>query len=111
MADTDLQGLLHDLYDELQRDHGVDIGPWDEFDGHVKPNVMALLFAPSDEHGVVPQAFFRPIDNTELAIAVANDAKRRLEAYRAGDDTVFQSYAPEVNRRLALIYHHGTAEW
>jgi hypothetical protein len=39
-----------------------------------------------------------------LAIVVARDVQRRLKAEGQGDAGVLESYDPEKNRKVALIY-------
>jgi hypothetical protein len=39
-----------------------------------------------------------------LDIVVARDARRRLKAEGQGDAGDFESYDPEKNRKVALIY-------
>ena len=73
----DLDGLLQDLLDDL-RGVGVQIEDWGGVASSVRPTVLAVCYAPSD--GLAAQVFFRPLDDSALALVVANDVKRRLEA-------------------------------
>lgn len=97
-----MNDLLEDLLQDL-RDAGVDLVPWEQIASSVKDSVMAVAYAagPSD---VPAQVFLRPLANVEMAIVVARDVQRRLKAEAAGDASVFESYDPVNNRKVALIY-------
>jgi len=97
-----MDALLGDLLQDL-RDAGVELLPWADIANEVKDSVMAVAYAPAPG-GVPAQVFFRPLTDVRLAIVVARDVQRRLKAEGQGDTGVFESYDPEKNRKVALIY-------
>ena len=98
-----MDDLLEDLLQDL-RDAGVELAPWEQIASSVKDSVMAVAYAAAEPSGVPAQVFLRPLTNVEMSIVVARDVQRRLKAEAAGDASVFESYDPVNNRRVALIY-------
>ena len=97
-----MDALLEDLLEDL-RHAGVELLPWGQIGDSLKDSVMAVAYAPAPD-GVPAQVFLRPLTDVRLAIVVARDVQRRLDAEARGDAGVFESYDPVNNRKVALIY-------